>query len=259
MRGLPGRPLRRSEDIWPLFEAWIEDDPQKRFKTFVRRNSTKAWFIGSDYVISDKNRPSDCMCFTIYPVDEKDRSREWRDIPKILTRDLKHTKTVDEKMASCLRDDRHFSLCFVITKERNINANREITKAVIDRNVTITMASNDAGRIGEYIVRMKKLRQRAEDNNFRDRLIADISLVTNIVTVIAYLLTKWTSPRIVRWFSDRDDMTTYEKIANDLFERGYSAICQQRGVEFRGVELSVGDPRDALDALLFVKRQFGWR
>ena len=91
---------------------------------------------------------------------------------------------------------------------------------------------------------MKKLRQSAEAKSFKARLYGDIFLVANVVTVIAYLLTKWTSPRIVAWFSDRDNMiAAYDKIAKDLFAINHSAICQQRGVEFRGVQLRFGDPR----------------
>jgi hypothetical protein len=237
-------PPGRSEDLWAMLEALIEDDPQRRFETFVGQNSTKAWFIGSDYVISDKTRPNDCMCFTVYPVDEKDPLRDWRDIPRVLARDLKKTKKIDENMVSFLRDDRQFSFCFVVTKERNPDVDREMAKAVIDGNLAIMMAWKDADRHGEYIVRMRKLRQSAEAKRFNAHLLADIFLVTNVVTVIAYLLTRWTSPRIIGWFSDRDDMiTAYDKIANDLFAINHSAICQQRGVEFRGVQFRVGDPR----------------
>ena len=234
----------RSEDLWAMLEALIEDDPQKRFETFVRRNSAKAWWIGSDYVISDKTRPNDCMCFTIYPVDEKDPLGDWRDIPKVLARDLKQTKNLDEKMVSFLRDDRQFSFCFVVTKERNSNVDGEWVKAAIDGNIAIMTAWKDADRHGDLIGRMKKRRQKAEAKKFNAHLFADIFLVTNIVTVIAYLLTKWTSPRIVGWFSDRDAMiTAYDKMANDVFAISHSAICQQRGVEFRAVQLRFGDPR----------------
>lgn len=236
--------VARSEDLWAMLEALIEDDPQRRFETFVKRNLTKVWFIGSDYVISDGTRPNDCVCFTVYPVDEKDHPRDWRDIPKALARDFKNTKNIDENMVSFLRDDRRFSFCFVVTKERNPDVDREMVKAAIDGNIAIMMAWKDADRHCDSIVRMRKLRQRAEAKAFKARLLADIFLVTNVVTVITYLLTKWTSPRIVGWFSDRDAIiTAWDKIANDLFVINHSAICQQRGVEFRGVELRVGDPR----------------
>jgi hypothetical protein len=240
MTATPGR----SEDLWVMLEALIENDPQKRFETFVKRNSTNGWLIGSDYVIADKTRPNDCMCFSVYPVDEKDPLREWREIPKVLPRDFKNTKTIDETMVSFLRNDRQFSFCFIITKERNPDIDRDMAKATIDGNIAIMMGWKDADRQRECIARMRKLRQSAEAKAFNAHLLADMFTVTNIVTVIAYLLTKWASPRIVGWYSDRDKITTaYGKIANDLFVINYSAICQQRGVEFRGVELCVGDPR----------------
>jgi hypothetical protein len=183
------------------------------------------------------------MCFTVYPVDEKDPLRDWREIPKVLPRDLKETKVIDDEMVAFLRHDRHFSFCFVVTKDRNPDVDREMAKGVIDGNLAIMTAWKDADHHSEYITRMRKLRQSSEAKRFNALLLADIFLVINVVTVIAYLLTKWTSPRILGWFSDRDDMiTAFDKIANDLFAINHSTICQQRGVEFRGVQLRVGDP-----------------
>jgi hypothetical protein len=147
-------------------------------------------------------------------------------------------------MVSFLRDDRQFSFCFVVTKERNPDVDGEMVKAAIDGNIAIMTAWKDADRHSDFIARMRKLRKRAEAKKFNAHLFADIFLITNVVTVIAYLLTKWTSPRVVGWFSDRDAMiTAYDKIANDLFAINHSAICQQRGVEFRAVQLRCGDPR----------------
>jgi hypothetical protein len=146
-------------------------------------------------------------------------------------------------MISFLRDERQFSFCFVVTKERKLNADPESAKAAIDGYITKLTAAKDAAIHGELITRMRNLRRRAEAKTFNVRLLADIFLVTDVVTVIAYLLTKWASPRIVSWFSDRDNMTTaWGKIANDLFEINYSAICQQRGVAFRRVGLGLGNP-----------------
>jgi hypothetical protein len=193
----------KSEALWAMFERLVEDDPQKRFETFVRRDPAKAWFIGSDYVISDETRPNDCMCFTVYAVDEKDPLKDWREIPNVLKQDFKKTKNIDEEIISYLRDDHQFSLCFILTKERNPDVDREMVKAAIDGNLAIMRAWKDADRHKEYIARMRRLRQSAEAKSFKAQLYGDIFLVTNIVTVIAYLLTKWTSPRIVSWFSDR--------------------------------------------------------
>jgi hypothetical protein len=102
----------------------------------------------------------------------------------------------------------------------------------------------DADHQQEYIGRMRRLQRRATANNFKPHLMRDIFLVTGIAAVLAYLLTKWTSPRTVGWFSDRDNIiAAYDKVAADLFMINHGSICQHRGVEFRGVQLRYGDPR----------------
>jgi hypothetical protein len=131
----------------------------------------------------------------------------------------------------------------VVTKERNPDVDREMAKAAIDSNLATMRQSKDADRHAEMINRMQQLRQRAEAKSFKAHLLADMFLVTNIVTVIAYLITKQAAPRIISWFSDRDSITSaYDKIANDLFAINYSAICQQRGVSYRGVQIGLGNP-----------------
>ncbi|MBV8735699.1 MAG: hypothetical protein JO007_00265 [Alphaproteobacteria bacterium] len=232
-----------SEDLWAMLEALIEDDPQKRFQNFVARNPTKGWIIASDYVIDDPTRPNDCLCFTIYPIDEQAPLAHWAEIAAAIPRDLKKTNLIDEHTIACLRDSRRLSLCFIVTKERNPNVNRELAKLAIDGNLAIMRQWQDSEKHTDLIKRMQRLRRRADSQSFKAYLFADMFLVMNIVTVISYLITKFMTPRIIGWFSDRDSIiSAYDKIANDLYLINYSAICQQRRVHHRDVQISFGNP-----------------
>jgi hypothetical protein len=235
--------IGRAEDLWAALEGVIAGDVLNRFESFVAQNPTKGWIIGSDYVIGDKTRPHDCLCFTVYPIYEHEPLKHWQEIAEAIPQDLKKTRRIDEKIVSCLRDRRRFSFCFIVTKERNPNVDRDVAKAAIDRNLEIMLRWEDADKHDHYIKRMQRLRQHAQAKAFKAHLFADMFLVTNIVTVIGYLITKLASPRIIGWFFDRDSITSaYGGVAKDLFAINHSAICQQRGVPYQGVQLGLGNP-----------------
>jgi hypothetical protein len=69
-------------------------------------------------------------------------------------------------------------------------------------------------------------------------------LVTTIAVVLAYLLTKFTRPRAIAWFSDRDSISSaFGKVAYDLFLINHAGICQQNHVPYDSVRIGLGDPR----------------
>jgi hypothetical protein len=233
----------RADDFWVTCEQLIENDPQQRFKNFVERNANREWFFSSDYVIDDSTRPNDSMCFTVYPINERNPLAFWKDIPSALTGDLKNIKSVSDEAIAFLRQDTHFSICFVLTKNRYSGNAREIVRSAIRQLLDGMRAWKDADQQKVFISRMQKLERSAAANNFNSRLMRDIFLVTSIASVIAYLLTKWKAPRTVGWFSDRDSLiSAYGQIAHDLFVINHGSICQHRGVEFRDVQLRYGNP-----------------
>ena len=194
-------------------------------------------------IIGDSNRPNDCMCFTIYPINGQDPLAIWREISSALPRDFKKIKGISEEPIAFLKQESHFSICIISPKERHTGNHRELVKTAIDTLLAGMCAWKDADRHQEYIARMRGLARSATANNFKAMLMRDIFLVTAAAAVIAYLLTNWTSPRLVGWFSDRDDIiTAYDRIAADLFMINYGSICQHRAVEFQNVQLRNGNP-----------------
>jgi hypothetical protein len=233
----------RADEFWVLCERLIENDPKQRFKNFVERNAKKNWFFSSDYVIADSTRPNDCLCFTVYPIDERNPTALWKEIPAILTADLKKIKNLSDDAIAFLRQETHFSICIVLTKDRYSGDDREIVRLAIRQLLDGMHAWKDANQQKAFIVRVQKLERSAAANNFKSRLMRDMFLVTSIASVIAYLLTKWTNPRTVGWFSDRDNMiSAYDGIAHGLFAINHGSICQHRDVEFRNVQLRYGNP-----------------
>jgi hypothetical protein len=233
----------RGDDFWVMCESLIENDYQKRFNHFLTKNPSNAWFISSDYVIGHRSRPNDCMCFTIYPINYQDPLAIWREIPSVLRKDLKQVRGLSEESIAFLKQDSHFSICIILPKERHTGNDRELVKAAIDKLLAGMCAWKDADRHQEYIARVRGLARSATANNFKAALMRDIFLVTTAAAVIAYLLTKLTSPRLVGWFSDRDDIiAAYDRIAADLFIINYGSICQHRGVNFENVQLRNGNP-----------------
>jgi hypothetical protein len=233
----------QADDFWVKCERLIENDRRQLFKNFVERNPNRDWFFSSDYVLGDKTRPNDCMCFTVYPLNEHDPLDLWKDIPSLLTSDLKNIKSVSEAAIAFLRRDTHFSICFVLAKDRYSGNNRDLVRSAIHQLLEGMRAWKDAEQHAVFITRMQRFERAAAANNANFRLMRDIFIVTSIASIIAYLITKWAAPRIVGWFSDRDRLiTAYGQIARDLFLINHGSICQHRGIEFQGVQLRYGDP-----------------
>lgn len=233
----------QGDDFWVICERMIENDGQKRFNHFVTKNPSNAWFISSDYVIGDSTRPNDCMCFTIYPINGPDPLAIWTEIASVLPKDFKKIKGLGEEPITFLKQDSHFSICIILPKERHTGNHRGLVKNAIDTLLAEMCRWEDADRHQEYIARMRRLASSATANNFKSTLMRDIFFVTAAAAVIAYLLTKWTSPRLIGWFSDRDALiSAYERIAADLFMINYGSICQHRGVQFQDVQLRNGNP-----------------
>jgi hypothetical protein len=155
--------IGRAEDLWVALEGVIEGDLLRRFETFMAANPTKGWIIGSDYVIDDKARPHDCFCFTVYPIDEHAPLKHWQEVAAAIPRDLKNTRRIDDSIVSCLQDQRRFSFCFVVTKERNPDVDLEMAKAAIDGNLAIMHRWQNAAQRSDLIRRMQRLRQEAGD------------------------------------------------------------------------------------------------
>jgi hypothetical protein len=104
------------DNIGKYLSEVIEAVYGDRLKNFISRNPDDQWFIESDYVIGDKNRPHDVLCYTIYPVFQNDPIRLWREIPSRIPKDLKNTSQIDDQIVAALRDDSRFSFCFVLPK-----------------------------------------------------------------------------------------------------------------------------------------------
>ena len=206
------------DNIGKYLSEVIEAVYGDRLKNFISRNPADQWFIASDYVIGDKNRPHDVLCYTIYPVFQNDPIRLWREIPSRIPKDLKNTSQIDDQIVAALRDDSRFSFCFVLPKALCFVKSAPDARQALDATLTIMQNCKDAPAHADLIKRMRRLRQQAEAKSFNTKLLSNVLLVTTIAVVLAYLLTKFTRPRAIAWFSDRDSISSaFGKVAYDLF------------------------------------------
>jgi hypothetical protein len=118
--------------IWETLDSAFSKEHLSAFSNFLNDNRTPGWIIASDYVVGDRNRPYDNACFTVLPIQERNPLRLWSDIPALIPRDLKKTTQVDERIITCLRDPRKFSLCGVLPKSRNLLRGVEHARQIID-------------------------------------------------------------------------------------------------------------------------------
>jgi hypothetical protein len=56
------------DNIGKYLSEVIEAVYGDRLKNFISRNPADQWFIASDYVIGDKNRPHNVLCYEAHPV-----------------------------------------------------------------------------------------------------------------------------------------------------------------------------------------------
>jgi hypothetical protein len=215
-----------------------------QLKQFLAKNSTDYWIIASDYVIGDKDRRHDSLCYTIYPLFQDHPLKPWAEIPTLIAEDLKSTSQIDDRIIACLRDASRFSFCFILPKRRHLFKNLTHARQNIDDSIVIMQGWKDADTHLDLIRRMGRLRQSAKSKAFNTKLLSDIMIVSTIAAVLAYYLTKLTQPRIISWFSDRDDIiSAYSKVAHDLFAINHSAMCREQGVPYSNVKIGLGDPR----------------
>lgn len=162
----------------------------------------------------------------------------------MIPKDLKNTPAIDDKIVDCLRDPGRFSFCFVLPKGRCLLRDVQHARASIDVTLATMERWKNRSSNEAMIKRMRAVRQQANAKGFNIRLFSDVILVSTLVVMISYYITKYSNPRIIGWFSDRDAITSaFGKIANDLFAINHAAICQERGLPFAHIQIGLGDPR----------------
>jgi hypothetical protein len=116
-------------EIAKCFFECFDSSAIQTFRAFIKRHPhVRKWMICADFSLHNKKRPLDCFAFTIVPYDawpneiEKDASA--------LPKDLKKSKSLDEKAIEWLREPRRFHLAITVNANPAIFSSGPSSKAL---------------------------------------------------------------------------------------------------------------------------------
>jgi hypothetical protein len=217
------------------------------FLRFLNSNhGVQKWIVAADYCLHDRARPNDVFAFTIYPYDDWLEAIQ-KGIQAAVPRDLKKTKVITADAAEFLLSSRRFHLAFVLEEAPKVflNDSGDEPLRVARESVALTVdqlikAGRDAGRIK----RLKALKAETQANNFNAELLAEVYLLSYLMTFVSLLIARERPIEVLGWFSDRDNMTTWcDSVVWDLgLENFYGA-----GSEL-GIQMPLSTPLVAIDS-----------
>jgi hypothetical protein len=224
----------------------IAKNVEATFRRFVTHTNATAWIIAADFAISGRERVNDAFAFSVIPYDD-DLLRICSEIREASPLDLKKIRTVDDRMLALLADRRRFHFCFIPNRERHAlfslpDAREVLASAVQDAERWKPSAHRD-----EYIKKIRSIKQKANSNNFNNRLLHDTVIMATLSSIIAFYIAKHSNPRNISWFIDRDSMTgAFAGWAMDAMSRNFITLCEAEGVASRHVVLATATAPDTL-------------
>lgn len=192
----------------------------KRFTNFINKYSEAAkWFLVSDYSLGDKNKPNDCVCFTLIPhVSEVNVLLDR--LAAIAPSDVKSVRTVNAKFVSLLNRYPMFTIGIVLDKKRRLAADeRAYFHSRIEsllKQLDIWDETTPEGRPfnSGYRAKLLKLQAKLVTKSVNIKLVRDTEIIS---TLAGYLASAATNPstKVVGWFSDRDSILSHMTGANE--------------------------------------------
>jgi len=225
------------------------------FRNFLEHNSNvKKWIISSDYCLHDKNRPNNCMAFSILPYDTN-FSQFKEEIQSVMGKDIKKVRQVSDAAIDFLNDPRFFHFVFLIPDEFTLftNGNNQSPLEISRKCAEITLQQTiDMERGDERIKRAKKLLQSSKPNNFNHQLLSDLLLASYFFAFINLALAKENKPEIIGWFSDRDKMTEWcDGILWDFFTESVRGLAASQNIDFSNIETPISVPDQETQTMWF--------
>lgn len=228
------------ELITEHLESTLSIHAEAIFADYVKSMGVDRWIIVSDYVLGTSDRPNDTFAFSIIPGGIHYESLDSA-IRAAAIKDLKDIKDVRKPMLNLMADSRLFTFCFIVAPDRVVTRNVEFFREMIDASITAMGHWHDAAEHEALIGRFRALRRKAESKSFNIRLADNILLASTFAAFLAFMISKYSRPEIVGWFSDRDSIVTaHNKIAFDLFNVNFTALCQKKLDGWRGPQVGLG-------------------
>ena len=240
------------DDLLPV----LLDSIAPTFDEYVRRTAVDRWMLLSDYVVGAPGRKNDAFVFTLVPGGHHLDSIT-KEMKLAATRDIKDIATVSDAMMRLLTDCRLHTFCFLINGNRRLIRDLPTARGWLDRSVTIIEQFANASELTELIAEFRGLRQRANANGFKLRLVEDMMLATTLSAFIIYFVSRIIPVVAHAWISDRDSITSaYGGIARELHRINVNGFCE-RALGWSGpVSNATGDGTSWSDFLTRVPDYF---
>jgi hypothetical protein len=214
---------------------------EQHFREYVARYRTTRWGIFSDYVIGDRDRPSDAFVFTLVPLGPHLSDLFDLALSKS-TPDLKDVNAIPEPMLEILRDPRFYTFCFSLKKGDGLSYSRQkIESGALGLIGSLRRQGVDGGA---YAKNFSELLTKVRANSFSTKLFSDIVFTASIVSYLIGLISRAAPirPDRIGWFSDRDKITTaYGELVKHLMALEVQAVCVEQFDGWRGPSLGVNE------------------
>lgn len=220
--GLPHHLIEKLESI-------ADGDVEKQFAEYCHKHNTRKWIIGTDFCISDANRPNDSFAFVVYPAGAK-YEQLMATLNRLPEADLKDVKRPPRAIVRLLTRGETFGFCFVADRMRRLFASADDMRIMLDGTISdLEIARND--RLNYRVLpKLRALRQDVNKKSANLKLIENIFLTSTLCSYIVFLLCRHSLAEAVGWAPDRDKITeSYDGIVYDLTHRGYAALCSNKG------------------------------
>ena len=212
---------------------------EAHFRQYVERYRTTRWGIFSDYVIGDRDRPSDTFVFTVAPFGMHLQGLFELALEKS-TPDLKDVKAIPEEMHGLLNDARFYSFCFSLRKGDSLPFDRKTIDHGM-RDLVRTLRAQ-GGPTAAFAKNFSAVLSRVRANSFSAKLFSDIVFTASIVSYLICLISRTclVRPDRIGWFSDRDRITSaYGELVKHLIELEVPATCSENFEGWRGPVVGV--------------------
>lgn len=228
------------QDIRSQIDSVVtQSGTEGHFRQYVERYRTTRWGVFSDYVIGDRDRPSDTFVFTVAPLGMHLRGLFELALEKS-TPDLKDVKAIPDEMHGLLNDSRFYSFCFSLRKGDSLPFDRKTIEHGMRALVRSLRAQG--GKSAEFAKNFSEVLSKVRANSFSAKLFSDIVFTAAIVSYLIWLISRTclVRPDRIGWFSDRDRITSaYGELVKQLIALEVPATCSENFAGWRGPDVGV--------------------
>ncbi len=211
-----------------------------------------SWLIVSDYCIDNKKKSNDVATYTIFPYIQ-DFQKMQRSIKKLSPTDIKNKRSINPYFITYLKDDMFFHFSFIINDVKALTFSKEKD----GRRIALSQINNLEFQIDnwvnslsiseEYSKKLKKklllVKEKMNRSSANVKLYRNTILLSFFAGYISFLIARYSSPKRIGWFSDRDAIIeSYQNIAADLLSMNYNGLCQKHSISSTKTKIIFGIP-----------------